>query len=169
MFSSLALGGVPAAEDGDGSTSLSNMVIEKVSGITEEIFEAVQRLVPQLGAHKAPPTREELTALVGSEASTLLIARYPDEKGEIAGMLTLSIYRVPTGIRSIVEDVIVDETMRRRGIAEALMLRAIDLARESGANGVSLTSNPKREAANKLYQSMGFQKRETNAYFYKLE
>ena len=59
--------------------------------------------------------------------------------------------------------------MRRRGIAEALMLRAIDLARESGANGVSLTSNPKREEANKLYQAMGFQKRETNAYFYKLE
>jgi ribosomal protein S18 acetylase RimI-like enzyme len=59
--------------------------------------------------------------------------------------------------------------MRRRGIAEALMLRAIDLAREAGAHGVALTSNPKREAANKLYQSMGFQKRETNAYFYKLE
>jgi ribosomal protein S18 acetylase RimI-like enzyme len=87
----------------------------------------------------------------------------------IAGILTLSVYRVPTGIRSIVEDVIVDETMRRRGIAEALMLRAIDLAREAGANGVALTSNPKREAANKLYQFMGFQKRETNAYFYKLE
>jgi ribosomal protein S18 acetylase RimI-like enzyme len=68
-----------------------------------------------------------------------------------------------------VEDVIVDESIRRRGIAEALMLHAIDLAREAGANGVALTSNPKREAANKLYQSMGFQKRETNAYFYKLE
>lgn len=145
------------------------MYIEKVSEVTEEIYEAVKLLVPQLGAHKANPAWEELNALVHSEASTLLIARYPDESGKIAGILTLSVYRVPTGIRSIVEDVIVDENIRRRGIAEALTLRAIDLAREAGANGVALTSNPKREAANKLYQSIGFQKRETNAYFYKLE
>ena len=145
------------------------MIVEKVTEITDEIFEAVKSLVPQLGAHKAPPTRDEMAALVKSAGSTLLIARYPDEKGEIAGITSLTIYRVPTRVRSSVEDVIVDESMRRRGIAEALMLRAIDLAREAGANGVALTSNPKREAANKLYQSMGFQKRETNAYFYKLE
>jgi len=145
------------------------MYIEKVSELTEEIYDAVKLLVPQLGAHKVNPTWGELSTLVKSEASTLLIARYPDKSGAIAGILTLSVYRVPTGIRSIVEDVIVDENMRRRGIAEALMLRAIDLARGAGANGVALTSNPKREAANKLYQTMGFQKRETNAYFYKLE
>ena len=145
------------------------MHIEPVTEITDEVFEAVTRLVPQLGVHKAPPTRDELTALVKSEASTLLIARFPNADSGIAGLLCLTVYRVPTGIRSIVEDVIVDENMRRRGIAEALMLYAIELAREAGANGVSLTSNPKREAANKLYQSMGFQKRDTNAYFYKFE
>ena len=145
------------------------MYIEKVSKVTEEIFHAVKLLVPQLGAHKVPPTWDELNTLVNSEASTLLIARYPDEKSEIAGILSLTIYRVPTGGRSIVEDVIVDENMRRRGIAEALMLRAIDLAREGGADVMTLSSNHTREAANKLYQSMGFQKRETNAYFYKLE
>jgi ribosomal protein S18 acetylase RimI-like enzyme len=144
------------------------MDIEKVTQVTEEIFEAVKSLVPQLGAHKSAPTWDELDALVRSESSTLLIARYPDENSEIAGILSLTVYRVPTGMRSIVEDVIVDEKMRRRGIAEALMLRAIDLAREAGADGVSLTSNPKREAANKLYQSMGFQKRDTNSYIYKL-
>ena len=144
------------------------MYIGKASDVTEEIYTAVKFLVPQLGAHKACPTWDELNALVRLESSTLLIARYPDENGEIAGVLTLAIYRVPTGIRSLVEDVIVDEGMRRRGIAEALMRHAIDLAREAGASGVALTSNPQREAANKLYQAMGFQKRETNAYFYKL-
>ncbi|NWG07940.1 MAG: GNAT family N-acetyltransferase [Chloroflexi bacterium] len=143
------------------------MVIEKVSEVTEEIVKSVAKLIPQLGVQKAPPTWDELNLLVHSEASTLLIARYPDEMGEIVGILSLTIYRVPTGIRSIVEDVVVDENMRRRGIAEAMMLRAIDLAKEAGANGVALTSNPRREAANKLYQSMGFQQRETNAYFYK--
>jgi len=76
---------------------------------------------------------------------------------------------VPTGLRSIIEDVIVDESMRRRGIGEALMRRAIDLARELGAEGVALTSNPARAAANQLYQTMGFELRKTNPYFYKLK
>src|SRR5688572_8669660 len=142
------------------------MYIEEVSEVTEELLDALQRLVPQLSAHKPAPTRDELTALVISESSTLLIARFPDEKNTIVGMLTLAIYRVPTGIRSIVEDVVVDETMRRRGIAEALVRRAIELTREAGASGMSLTSNSQRVAANRLYQSMGFKRRETNAYYY---
>ena len=142
------------------------MYIEKVSDVSGELHEVLERLIPQLGIHKAPPTSGELMALVKSESSTLLIARYPDQNGEIFGMLTLTVYRVPTGIRSIVEDVVVDETMRRRGIAEALLRHAIDLARGAGANGVSLTSNPQREAANWLYLALGFKRRETNAYFY---
>ncbi len=126
-------------------------------------------MILQLGIHKTPPTWDELTALVKSESSTLLIARYPDENSAVAGMLVLAIYRVPTGLRSIVEDVVVVENLRRRGIAEALLHHAIDLAREAGASGVSLTSNPRREAANQLYQALGFQRRETNAYFFEIK
>lgn len=144
------------------------MYIGSVSEITEEIYLAIQRLIPQLSAHKASPTWDELTALVKSESSTLLIARHPDENSPIAGILALAIYRVPTGLRSIVEDVIVDEKIRRRGVAEALLRHAIDLARDAGTNGVALTSNPQREAANHLYQALGFERRETNAYFLRL-
>ena len=139
------------------------MYVEKISEVTDEIYTAVRLLVPQLGADKIIPTRDEVHALVRSEAATFLIARYPDKDSEIAGILTLTVYRVPTGIRSIVEDVIVDEKMRRRGIAEALMRHAIELAGQAGASVLALSSNPAREAANKLYQSMGFQKRETNS------
>ena len=145
------------------------MYIGKVSSLTDEIHAAVQRLVPQLGSHKAPPSSEELNDLIRSEASTLLIAREPDEVSPIVGLLCLTVYRVPTGVRSIIEDVVVDESVRRKGIGEALVRQALDLAREAGADGVSLTSNPKREAANRLYQSMGFQLRQTNPYFYKLK
>ena len=145
------------------------MYIEEVSEVTQELLDAIQRLIRQLSAHKTAPTRDELIALVNSESSTLLIARVPDEKNTIVGMLTLAIYRVPTGIRSIVEDVVVDESMRRRGIAQALIRRAIELAREAGASGVSLTSNSQRVAANRLYQSIGFKRRETNAYSYDLK
>lgn len=144
------------------------MRVEKVQDVTDEIFSAVCRLVPELGAHKPLPTRDELTALAHSEASTLWLARYPDRSGTIAGMLTISLYRVPTGLRAIVEDVAVDSNFRRKGIARALMQTAIDFARACGANGIALTSNPKREAANRLYLSMGFERRETNSYFYRL-
>lgn len=145
------------------------MHIEIASEATDELYEALQRLVPQLGVHKVPPTREELQALLRSECSRFLVARQPDDQGPIAGILCLAVYRVPTGLRSIIEDVIVDENMRRQGIGEALMRRAIAMARELGADGVSLTSNPRREAANRLYQSMGFELRKTNPYYYRLK
>lgn len=145
------------------------MRIEKVSEATQELYLALQRLIPQLGEHKIPPTWDELVALVQSDSSSLLIARDPDEAGEIVGVLSLTFYRVPTGGRSIVEDLVVDESARRRGVGEALIRFAIDLARDAGANGVSLTSNYSREAANRFYEAMGFERRQTNAYFYKLK
>ncbi|HXD10630.1 MAG TPA: GNAT family N-acetyltransferase [Anaerolineales bacterium] len=145
------------------------MYLVKVPAISDELYEAVCKLVPQLGAHKPIPTRAELESLVDSESSDLWIARYPDRSGVIAGMLTISMYRVPTGLRSIVEDVVVDQALRRRGIAEALLQAAIESARAAGANSVMLTSNPQREAANLLYRSIGFEQRVTNSYFYPLK
>jgi ribosomal protein S18 acetylase RimI-like enzyme len=144
------------------------MYIAKISEVTEELHAAMERLIPQLGAHKAPPTFDELNRLLISESTTLLVARQSRED-PIIGILCLTVYRVPTGLRSIIEDVIVDENARRQGIGEALVRYAIELAREAGANGVSLTSNPQREAANQLYRSMGFELRRTNPYFYKLK
>ncbi len=145
------------------------MHIGKISEATDELDEALQHLIPQLGIHKIPPTRAELQALLNLEGSTLVVAREPDENGGIVGVLSLTIYRVPTGLRSIVEDVVVDAKWRHRGIGEALMRYAIEMARAAGANGVALTSNPQREAANQMYQALGFELRKTNPYFYKLK
>ena len=145
------------------------MFIDVVSNLTDEIYDSICRLIPLLGVYKDVPTHDEIIALIDSEASKLLIARYPDKGSKIVGTLTISIYRVPTGVRSIVEDVIVDAAMRRRGVARALMLAAIEIARDAGSNGVALTSNPRRVEANLMYQKMGFARRKTNAYFYKLK
>src|SRR5215210_9226233 len=145
------------------------MYVGIISESTKELYEALQRLVPRLGVHKIPPTWTELDELLKSESSTILIARQPDESGPIAGILSLTIYRVPTGLRSIIEDVIVDENVRRRGIGEALVQKAIELAREAGADGISLTSNPTRDAANQLYLSTGFELRKTNPYVYRFK
>ncbi len=142
------------------------MKIEIALRADEELREAFQRLVPQLTSNNPPPSREYLAELVNDPASTLLLAR--GEGGEILGSLTLAVYRVPTGVRAVIEDVIVDSVARGMGIGEALTRRAIELAREKGAGNISLTSNPAREAANRLYLRVGFKKRETNAYQMKL-
>ena len=142
------------------------MQIEIVYQADDELYEAFQRLVPQLTHNNPPPTREDLSALIQETASTLMIARSDD--GQIIGALTLTVYRVPTGIRSIIEDVIVDISARGQGIGEALMWRAIEIAKEKGASNITLTSNSLRVAANKLYLKLGFEKRETNAYQMKL-
>ncbi len=135
--------------------------------VTQELWEAFQRLIPQLTSNNPPPTKEALAALLSSESSVLLVARWPDQQGRIVGAASLTVYRVPTGIRAIIEDVIVDESARGRGIGEALVRRLLQLARDRGASGVALTSNPRREAANRLYLRMGFVRRETNSYYYR--
>jgi ribosomal protein S18 acetylase RimI-like enzyme len=142
------------------------MHISRATQVTGELFSALQKLVPQLTSNNPPPTEAQLVDLLASGSSTLLVARWPDQTGPIAGILTLVIYHVPTGLRARIEDVVVDNTQRSHGIGEALMHEALHLAREAGANGVSLTSNPQREAANRLYQRLGFKRRETNVYFY---
>ncbi|NOH03516.1 MAG: GNAT family N-acetyltransferase [Chloroflexi bacterium] len=142
------------------------MQIEIVTRADEELYEAFQRLIPQLTSNNPPPSPDDLAALVQDASSTLLAAR--NASGEIVGALSLAVYRVPTGIRSVIEDVIVDLSARGQGIGEALMQKAIEIAKEKGASNIALTSNPARVAANSLYLKMGFKKRETNAYQMKL-
>ena len=100
--------------------------IEIVQAVDEELYEAFQRLVPQLTNNNPPPSFNHLADLVRDASSTLMVAR--DDHGEIVGALTLTVYRVPTGIRSIIEDVIVDTSVRGQGIGDALMKYAINLA-----------------------------------------
>jgi ribosomal protein S18 acetylase RimI-like enzyme len=142
------------------------MHIDIVLEADEELYRAFQRLVPQLTNNNPPPSLDDLASLVRGPSSTLLVAR--GDHGAIVGALTLAVYRVPTGIRSIIEDVIVDQDERGQGIGEALLKRGIELARQGGAANISLTSNPARETANRLYLRMGFKKRETNSYQLKL-
>jgi ribosomal protein S18 acetylase RimI-like enzyme len=137
--------------------------IDRVHEISDELAEIIDGLVLQLtGSHG--PSRDELKELISSPASILLIARFPGENGPVVGMATLAFVRTPTGLHARLEDVVVDQTARGQGIGEALTREVIRLARASRANYLALTSNPRREAANRLYQRLGFSRHETNAY-----
>jgi ribosomal protein S18 acetylase RimI-like enzyme len=143
------------------------MKIERVTTSTDELFRAYQTLTPQLTANHPAPSRADVDMLVATPGSVTLIARHPDKTGPIVGSASLAIFRVLTGIRAHLEDVVVDESARGLGVGEALTREALRIAQESGADGVALTSNPRRVAANKLYQKIGFKRWETNLYFYK--
>ena len=144
------------------------MEISVVTEVTDEVVAAFVRLVPQLSASNPPPVREELAEMVASPASSLFIARDAELNNEIIGSLTLVLFRIPTGIRAWIEDVVVDSRARGKGTGEALTRAAIQKAAEAGAHTVDLTSRPSREPANRLYLRIGFQLRETNVYRYNI-
>lgn len=147
---------------------MSNVQIVEATEVTPALIEAFNRLVPQLSKSNPPPTAAELALIVESPASILLIAVDPDD-GAILGSMTLAWFRIPTGVRAWIEDVVVDEAARGRGVGEALNREALDRARALDARTVDLTSRPSREAANRLYQRLGFEPRETNVYRYSLD
>jgi ribosomal protein S18 acetylase RimI-like enzyme len=139
--------------------------IEEVSGDFEEVAAAFAGLIPQLSSSSDPPTVSEIAEIATSPATVLFVAR--DAELGIVGSLTLAIFRLPTGMRAWIEDVVVDSGARRRGVGELLVRAAIGRAEEIGARTVDLTSRPSRADANRLYTNLGFDQRETNVFRYK--
>jgi ribosomal protein S18 acetylase RimI-like enzyme len=145
-----------------------------VNDVNEDLVKAVHRLLPQLSSSARLPSGEEVAAMVGSSAVRFLVAGEAAtlaealERESIVGMLTLVVFPIPTGIRAWVEDVVVDNAVRGRGVGEALVKAAVRLAAAEGAQTLDLTSRPSREAANRLYMRVGFELRDTNVYRYRL-
>ena len=124
-------------------------------------YEAVCRLLGQLTTRSIAFTAEEYAHLLHSPSSKLFLLLC---EGRVMGMLTVGMYASPTGTKAWIEDVVVDESLRGSGLGRRLVNRAIDYCREEGIDTVYLTSNSKRVAANALYQSVGFVRKETNMY-----
>jgi len=141
----------------------SNVVVEVADRVTPELEEAFAKLLPQLSSSGKLPSRSDMEEMIMSPATQLLLAR---SDGKIIGMLMLVLFRIPTGLRAWIEDVVVDGDARGKGAGEALTRAAVASAMERGARTVDLTSRPSREAANRLYQRCGFKLRETNFYRY---
>jgi len=138
--------------------------IFEVTQPNDSFLEALNHLLPQLSASAQPMSMNSLVELVQSNAVHLYLAKVD---GKVVGCLTLVVFSIPTGVRAWVEDVVVDVKGRGKGVGRALTHHALEEAKKYGALTIDLTSRPSREAANKLYQSVGFQKRETNVYRFK--
>jgi ribosomal protein S18 acetylase RimI-like enzyme len=135
--------------------------VEILQDTTDEVLKAFGRLLPQLSRSAEPLDAETLQTLVAWPGNRLLIARVD---GDIVGALTLVMFPIATGWRAWIEDVVVDESARGQGVGAALTQEAVRLARADGARTVDLTSRPSREAANRLYERLGFQLRDSKVY-----
>ena len=141
--------------------------ITELIDIDDEIVRAFDNLIVQLSSSSPPPGADELSEMAANPNTVLFAARDTDT-GKILGILTLALFRIPTGIQARIEDVVVDDAARGQGIGRQLTTAAIERATAVGAKAVGLTSRPAREAANRLYVAMGFEIRDTNVYRLKL-
>jgi ribosomal protein S18 acetylase RimI-like enzyme len=124
------------------------------------------KLLRQLSGSATPFDAGRLRTIL-SDASVYVFGAYLN--GCLAGTLTLTKSHLLSGIRSRIEDVVVDEAHRRQGVAAALVSHALAVSKNLGADSVDLTSAPSRTAANALYRQMGFAIRETNVYRFHLK
>jgi len=135
--------------------------VEVAHEVSDRDLAAINRLLPQLSKSAPPLDADALKRVVSRDGNSLVLAR---ADGEIAGMLTLVTFPIPTGLRAWIEDVVVDESARGQGVGAALTQEAIRLAQAAGARTIDLTSRPSRQSANRLYERLGFHARDTRAY-----
>jgi ribosomal protein S18 acetylase RimI-like enzyme len=136
--------------------------LEAAIAATPELEQALASLLPQLNPALVGPTRSELAAVIEDPATTLLVA---SEDGVIVAVATVIVYSTPVWVKKArVEDVVVDQAARGRGIGEALVRECLNVARRQGARVAELQSAKRREVANRLYPRLGFERRESNVY-----
>ncbi len=139
-----------------------DLTVHEITEASDEVVESLAGLVPQLSSSSSAPTRDEVAEMASSPSTVLFVAR--DEDQHIVGSLTLAVFRIPTGVRAWIEDVVVDGQVRGRGVGGMLVRAAVERAASMGARTVDLTSRPSRADANRLYVHLGFEQRETNVY-----
>ena len=138
--------------------------VREITEVKEDELRSLNNLLPQLSKSAKPLNSDQFSTIVNSDSTRLYFA---EEDGVILGTLSLVIFPIPTGLKCWLEDVVVDLDARGRGIGKLLILFALEEAQRMHAQTVNLTSRPNRETANKLYQSVGFETRQTNVYRFK--
>jgi ribosomal protein S18 acetylase RimI-like enzyme len=137
------------------------MHITEIKSYADAVLDALNDLLPQLSASPQRLTEDELLEIIQSDTTRLLMA---EEYDRYIGSLTLVVFRIPSGTRARIEDLVVQETARGRGVGRTLVQKALEMAKALGAEAVDLTTHPSREAANQLYKKLGFARRETHVY-----
>lgn len=142
------------------------ITISELKVSTNKALKAINQLLPQLSVSAKTISMDRLSELIDSDNTLIFIGT--DDNGSIVGMLSLIVMRIPTGNKAWIEDVVVDQSARGQGVGKSLMNHALQQAKKQGVKSIDLTSRPSRESANKLYQNLGYEIRQTNVYRHKI-
>ena len=140
---------------------MQDITIRHITEFDPSLTEPIARLLGQLTSQPVAFTDDDLRAICQSENCRLMMM-YADN--EPVGMVTVGHYLAPTGCKAWIEDVVLDFSMRGRGLGRTLVSHAIDYAQTLAPCTLMLTSRPSRIEANALYRSAGFEQRETKVY-----
>ena len=141
-------------------TIKDNMEIQELHNYTQAQFEDLKQLIAEL-SDRVNLTQTDLMLVLKDSNSHLYVIL---ESEHIIGCATLCVFHSPTGTKASIEDVVVSSAYRGQHLGKQLMEDVLEQAQAYAPIELHLTSNPMRVAANKLYQSLGFQKKETNCY-----
>ena len=141
-------------------TIRNNMEILELHDYTQAQLGDLKQLMSEL-SDRVNFTQTDLM-LVLKDRNCHLYAVLDSER--IIGCATLCVFHSPTGTKASIEDVVVSSAYRGQHLGKQLMKYVLEQAKAFAPIELHLTSNPMRVAANKLYQSIGFQKKETNCY-----
>jgi ribosomal protein S18 acetylase RimI-like enzyme len=142
---------------------MTDLKIECAKDFSPALLQAVTSLLPQLTSSGRAMSPKELKVMIASPLTRLFVAK---DDGKIVGMISLAVVQMPTGMRAYLEDLVVDAAYRNRGAATALLQAAIDTAKSAGARTLDMTSRASRTGAIRLYERLGFQRRDTNVFRY---
>ena len=140
---------------------MSDIRIVKATKDTKLSWDDLRSLLEQLTSSNVVFGEKEYGQLVSSESSTLFLM-YSGET--LIGMSTIATYLCPTGRKSWIEDVVIDQNYRGKGLGRRMLDYLLAYVHKQEDTTLMLTSRPSRVAANQLYQSLDFEKRNTNVY-----
>jgi len=139
------------------------VIFKEIEEFSPQNYSEIASLLSQLTSEAIKFSIDNFKTILKND-NTFLFGAFDENK--LVGILTLIIYQIPTGKNGRIEDVVVDESYRGKKIGEQLSLMAINKGKELNLDKLFLTSNPRRIAANSLYQKIGFLLGKTNSYFY---
>ena len=148
----------------------NNMEIQELQNYTQTQYEDLKQLMSELSDRVNFTQTDLMLVLKNSDCHLYVVLESlspcPSPKGEgrIIGCATLCVFHSPTGTKASIEDVVVSSAYRGQHLGKQLMEYVLEQAKAFAPIELHLTSNPMRVAANKLYQSLGFQRKETNCY-----
>lgn len=136
------------------------MKIQELETYTQTQFEELKQLMTEL-SDRVSFSKKMLESVLEDNNCHLYVVM---ENDHIIGCATLCVFHSPTGTKASIEDVVVSSAYRGLHLGKRLMEYVLETSKPFAPIELHLTSNPKRTVANLLYQSLGFERKETNCY-----